>query len=156
MERPSRIQQVYGYAVCIVAIITTLIATSNIVEATFARLDPLRAAETRYGADGALSSFEAYQATSGPQVVQAGAPTKSAAAVPASADSAGVAEQRKRYEALRADRVDRMIFDSSVRLVEHGLLLLLSLGLFGWHYGHSDWRSSQRHGRWNCLVHQRK
>ncbi len=134
MERPSRIQQVYGYAVCIVAIITTLIATANIVEATFARLDPLRAAESRYGAEGALSSFEAYQATSGGQVAQAGVPAKGATAAAARTDSSTVAEQRKRYEALRADRVDRMIFDSNVRLVEHGLLLVLSLVLFGGHW----------------------
>lgn len=133
MERPSRIQQVYGYAVCVVAIITTLIAASNIVEAAFARLDPLRAAESRYGADGALSSFEAYQATSGAQVVQAGAPATVKGAAPAR-DTLTVPEQRKRYEALRADRVDRMIFDSTVRLVEHGLLLLLSLSLFAWHW----------------------
>lgn len=134
MDRPSRIQQVYGYAVCVVAIITTLIAASNIVEATFARLDPLRAAESRYGADGALSSFEAYQATSGAPVVQAGAPATVKGAGPARADTLTTAEQRKRYEALRADRVDRMVFDSTVRLVEHGLLLLLSLSLFGWHW----------------------
>lgn len=134
MDRPSRIQQVYGYAVCVVAIITTLIAASNIVEATFARLDPLRAAESRYGADGALSSFEAYQATSGAPVVQAGAPATVKGAAPARADTLTTAEQRKRYEALRADRVDRMVFDSTVRLVEHGLLLLLSLSLFGWHW----------------------
>ena len=143
MERPSRIQQVYGYAVCIVAIITTLIAASNIVEATFARLDPLRAAENRYGADGALSSFEAYQATSGAQVAQAGAPAKGPAAAATSmrTDSSSVDEQRKRYEALRADRVDRMIFDSNVRLAMYGLLLALSLVLFGGH-----WRWLRRMG----------
>ena len=134
MERPSRIQQVYGYAVCIVAIITMLIATGNIVEAAFARLDPLRAAESRYGADGALSSFEAYQATSGGQLAPAGAPAKGAAATPTGTDSVSVTEQRKRYEALRADRVDRMVFDSSVRLTMHGLLLLLALALFGGHW----------------------
>ena len=134
MERPSRIQQVYGYAVCVVAIITTLIATTNIVEATFARLDPLRAAESRYGSDGALSSFEAYQATSGGQVAQAGAPARGTAAPPARADSSSLVDQRKRYEALRADRVDRMVFDADVRLTMHGLLLLLSLALFAGHW----------------------
>ncbi len=136
MEQPSRIQQVYGYAVCLVTIVTFLIGATNFVNAAFARVSPLRAAEARYGdMDGALSSFEAYQATAGrARVVQAGAPVKGAEGAASQADTMTTAEQRRRYEALRADRIDRMSFDSSVRLVEFGLLIVLSAGLFWWHW----------------------
>lgn len=138
MEHPNRIQQVYGYAVCLVTIITFLIGATNFVNAAFARVNPLRASESRYGMDnGSLSSFEAYQATTDRgRVSQAGmpAPPKGDTAAAARRDTLTTAELRRRYEALRTDRIERMTFDANLRLVEFGVLILLSAALFAWHW----------------------
>ncbi|HVO35848.1 MAG TPA: hypothetical protein VMT21_09800, partial [Gemmatimonadales bacterium] len=56
-------------------------------------------------------------------------------------DTASVATLRKRYEALRADRISRVRFQSWKALVTSGLLLLISVVLFVLH-----WRWMKRLG----------
>ena len=62
----------------------------------------------------------------------AGAPTTGA-------DTLSTAELRRRYEALRADRIAQMSYSASQRIVKHTLLILLAIGLFATH-----WRWVQR------------
>lgn len=129
MQRPSLIQQIYGYAVCLVAIITFLIAASNFIEAMFARIDPLRTQSGRYAyPEASLTSFEAFQATyqqsAGPKAPEA----------KADADTLTTEQLRQRYTVLRADRLDRVGFDAMVRLVMYGLLMLLAAALFAGHW----------------------
>lgn len=132
MERPSWVQQVYGYAVCLVAIITFLVAISNFVEAALERTNPLQA-QSRYGYGGeALTSFEAYRATRGERPMR---PTRTDPARPPSpGDTLTTAELRAEYEALRADRAARVTFESTKRMVKDGLLVVLALVLFATHW----------------------
>lgn len=134
MERSSRVQQLYGYAVCLVAIITALIAASNLVDAAFARMDPVRAAESRYGYEGSLSSFEAYQATAPSQGRGNSGMAPRMNDTATAADTLSTAELRNRYEVLREDRIGRMSFDANQRLVKHGVLLIVAVLLFVWHW----------------------
>jgi uncharacterized membrane protein YidH (DUF202 family) len=142
-DRPSRVQQLYGYAVCLIAIVTLLIALSNLVEAAFDRADPLQAGAGRYGhPEVSLTSFEAFRATQPQQPTQP--PDRVAGATApgpdqpstARADTLTTAELRARYEALRADRVARVSFDATRTLVGAALLAVVALGLF---VGHWRW-----------------
>ena len=135
-DRPSRVQQFYGYAVCLIAIVTLLIALSNLVDAAFDRANPLQAAAGRYGyPDASLTSFEAFRATQpGQQPPDRSGPGVDPASSAPRADTLTTSELRARYEALRADRVARVSFEATRKLVGSALLMLLALGLFVWHW----------------------
>ena len=131
MPRPSRIQQVYGYAVCLVAIIAVLISLPNLFEAALARRDPIEAGAQRRPDEASLSSFDAYRATySGryatPGVVQQGSATRT--------DTLSATELRQRYEVLRADRIARVYFETGQRLAVNALVLILGALLFATHW----------------------
>jgi hypothetical protein len=57
MEKKTKIPQVYGYAVCIVAIITILISVTTLINSVMDASDPLYA----WGGDQQLSSFENFK-----------------------------------------------------------------------------------------------
>jgi hypothetical protein len=130
--RPSLVQQFYGYGVCLIAIVTMLVSASTFVEALFDRAEPLQAAG-RFGFEGSLTSFESYRAT---QQQREGAPLRPLpdGAQPARGDTLSTAEQRARYEALRADHIARVAFESMRRLVRSGLLMLIAAALFVAHW----------------------
>jgi len=133
VERPSRVPQFYGYAVCLVAVITLLLSVGGAVEAAFALADPLRAREREFGFEASYTSFEAFRATypRGVNIVTSGPGGLTSSA---QRDTLSDAELRERYSALRADHVARAGFEARQRLVKHGLLMLLSIGLFVTHW----------------------
>jgi hypothetical protein len=125
MDHANRVAQLYGYTVCLVAVVTVLIALPNLIDNVFKLSDPLRS-------DGIyepiLSSFDAYQATwerGRGFTVQEGTPS---VAPPSEADL------RQRYEALRVDRIATKRFEASRSLVTSTLVLLVALGLFVAHW----------------------
>ena len=58
MEKKHRIAQIYGYLVCLVAVITFLIATSDLIRAVIDMGDPLR---STYQLQLNLASFENFK-----------------------------------------------------------------------------------------------
>jgi hypothetical protein len=60
MEKSNRIAQVYGYLVCLVAVITLLISISNLFNAIIDRNDPLHA-EMFFSSGTNISSYETYR-----------------------------------------------------------------------------------------------
>jgi hypothetical protein len=128
MERPSRVAQLYGYTVCLVALITILLTLPNLIENLFRLSNPL---QTQTGFEPALSSFEAYKATY-EHAREPFSREQPAAARPAPTD----AELRQAYEALRNDRIERNRFEARRSLVSELLLLGLAVALF---LGHWRW-----------------
>jgi hypothetical protein len=128
MERPSRVAQLYGYTVCLIALITILFTLPSLVENLFRLGDPLHS-ETSF--EPALSSFDAYKATyDRPLVSPPRAEAGTARPLPSDADL------RKGYEALRTDRIDRTRFEARRSLISEVLLLGLATALF---FGHWRW-----------------
>lgn len=136
MPVTSRVAQIYGYAVCLIAVITLLFAGSRFVDAAFDRASPLRSSDYRYGPwDASLTSFEAFRATySRGRDFPARPVPADAPADPAPGDTLTTAELRERYDALRAERIDRVEFGATRTLVKNGLLVLLAVGLFATHW----------------------
>lgn len=132
MLRSSRVAQAYGYAVCLIAVVTILIGVGNLTDAFIERSNPLMA-DGRYSrADGSLTSFEAYRASAG---MHRPTPTRvNPDGSPAASDTLTTAELRARYEALRADQLARVAFGTTQRLVKHALLVVIALGLFVMHW----------------------
>ncbi len=134
MSRSIRIQQLYGYAVCLVAIITTLVTVSSLITAAMARVEPLRASNYGYSDTRALSSYEAYVAANPEhRLIQR---TSQGMGGQASYDTLTEREARSRYEALRSDREAQVRFDSTRDMLSNGVLLLMAVALFltHWHW----------------------
>ncbi|HSJ64385.1 MAG TPA: hypothetical protein VK922_10885 [Gemmatimonadaceae bacterium] len=123
MARSPRIAQWYGYTVCLVAVITFLISAQSVVNQAFTLGNPLRAA-SRYGS--ALTSFEAFEAT------QDLSPRR----MPGDTTTAPLSEAdlRRRYEVLRSEQIDQSRFDAMRAIVASGLMMLLAIALFLWHW----------------------
>jgi hypothetical protein len=116
MDRPSRVAQLYGYTVCLIALITILFTLPNLIETVFRLNDPLHA-------DGqfepALSSFDL---TKPPMsaLPSSGKARRTPARVPAT-KSCGV--NTKHYEPTESRRtLLRVVDPSSASSCSWGLL----------------------------------
>jgi hypothetical protein len=129
-NRASWIAPLYGYVVCVIAVVTFLISASGFVDAAFERSAPLMGRGGAYGPMGSsLGSFEAFRASYVDRKMMERRPGD-----PMPTDTLSTDELRKRYEALRADRIAQMSYSASQRLVKHGLLILLAIVLFVTHW----------------------
>jgi hypothetical protein len=128
MERPSRVAQLYGYTVCLIALITMLLTLPSLIENLFRLQNPL---QVQTGFEPALSSFEAYKATY-ERAREPFSREQPVAVRPAPTE----AELRQAYEALRNDRIERNRFEARQSLISEVLLLALAVALF---FGHWRW-----------------
>jgi len=123
MEKPNRIRQIYGYTVCLIAVVTSLICIGGAVSNAIDLTNPLLAAG---GYDDSLSSFDAWMATH-----QKFTP---ATGDVAARDTASVETQRARFEALRTSRISHQVFRARKGLIGQLLLLIIAVGLFATHW----------------------
>lgn len=137
-SRLSWIAPLYGYLVCVIAVITFLVNVSGFIDASFDRMNPLASGRSYGPYGGSLSSFESFRAT-----YEGARPTRVAPSpgTSAAADTLSTAELRQRYDALRADQLMLTRHQSTQRLVKHGLLLLVAIVLFLTHW---TWARRQR------------
>jgi len=127
MDRSSRIKEVYGYAVCLIALVTLLFSAGAIVRSLIDLSNPIYAVG---GGGPALSSFEAYAATYRERAGAFGEPSGTLAPP----DTASVETLRVRWEALRSDRIARVRFEATRSIVTSSFLIILSIGFFIWHW----------------------
>ena len=121
-EKPNRIPQIYGYTVCLIAVIAFLISINGVVDASFTLANPLHG---QHGPGEGLTSFESYEASRGERtMVDRNQPP----------DTTSVETRRRRFEALRADRVAANKLQAWRRLVGAGLTMVIAIGLFAWHW----------------------
>jgi hypothetical protein len=123
MDKPNRVRQLYGYTVCLIAVVAGLISTITALNNAFDLSNPLVA--DRFGGEN-LGSFEAYKATRGGPAWRTDAK--------AQPDTVSDATLRARYEALRADRIDRNTFQARKQLVTSLVVLLSAIVLFVAHW----------------------
>jgi hypothetical protein len=124
VEKPNRVPQLYGYTVCLVALLLGLMSAGSLLDSAFERAYPLQGGDL-FGQS--LSSFEAFKAK------RAVYPTFGRDAA-SPADTASEQTLRVRYDALVADRLASVRFETSKSFVTHGVLLVLALALFRFHW----------------------
>lgn len=129
MERPAnRIAQLYGYAVCLIAVVIFLITVRSIAGALITLSNPL-AEPNGYGQS--LDSFESYKATfNEPNGAYVSEPGVARTERPLPDD----AVLRQRYEALRADRIASNIYQAKTDITLNGLMLVIAIVLFVLHW----------------------
>ena len=121
-EKPNRIPQIYGYTVCLIAVVAVLISVNGLVDAAFTLANPLHGP---YGHVDGLTNFESYEASR----VERTAPDRNQPA-----DTTSVETRRRRFEAVRADRIAVNRLQAWRRIVGNGLTLLIAVALFAWHW----------------------
>jgi len=129
VERPERVPQLYGYTVCLIALMWAVISVISIVENALSLSAPELRASSEYPWEPSVTSFEAFRTTYD-RTRQFSAPDPTQAKL----DSVPEAELRRRYEGLRADRIHRARYEARRDLIVASLSLLIAAGLFTFHW----------------------
>lgn len=124
MEKSKNIgAQIYGYAVCLVCVITFILALTALVSAVMNLSDPMHAGGFRQ--DGpSLASFENYKL----DVIRS---------LQGSSDKIQIPDDQQlktMYEAARNDRMDYVTHQSYSSMSVSGMLILISIILFVIHW----------------------
>ncbi len=121
-EKSQKIQMVYGYAVCLVAVITLLISVTSMVYALMDLTDPMNSYRT-YGKDvPSLASFENYKV----DIIKA--------TDPAHELNLDDATLRSMYDAAKNDAIAKVKHKSMSSVIVNSLVLLISIILFTSHW----------------------
>ena len=139
MERSSRVPQLYGYTVCLVAVVTFLTSANSLLKNTIALLNPIayQAEPFRMGFEPSLSSFEAFRATymfGGVGAVAVVPSLREASDSSRRPDTLTTADLRSRYDALRNERLTQVRFAATGQVVTNLFLVVLSVVLFSLHW----------------------
>lgn len=117
----NRIKQLYGYSVCLITLIVALFSAQSTLEAFLNLNGESNSFGTRISA-----SFDAYLAQNPRTLVPPNGDTPR--------DTASVETLRRRWEALREDQLADARAQASRSLASSGLLLVLAVGAFAFHW----------------------
>ncbi|HEU4563453.1 MAG TPA: hypothetical protein VFS05_02345 [Gemmatimonadaceae bacterium] len=136
MPRPNLVAQLYGYLVCLVAVITFLVSANSLVNNAYDLADPLYA--QRYGRD-VPPSFALYREEVLAGRIAGGPPARPTAPAaegqqPAARPLPTDAELREMYDALRADKIRTVRHQSLRAVTTSALLIVVSILLFVTHF----------------------
>ena len=142
MDRPHRVAQLYGYAVCLIAVVLFLTSATGFVEALIDASDPLHAMERGFGEASLPATFEVYRAEYRDPALQSMAARErmrfsGETAAPPAAEPARTlsdAEPRQVYDAKRREVIDAQRFRARRSLLTSAFGILLAAVLFGAHW----------------------
>lgn len=117
-EKSQRIQMIYGYAVCLVAVITFLISITAMVYALMDLSDPINSYRTYGGDSPSLASFENYKV----DIIKATDPAHGLELDDATLNSM--------YESAKMDAIAKVKHQSMRSIIVNGLVLLICIVLF--------------------------
>ena len=129
MERPERVPQLYGYTVCLIALIWALVSAVSLVDDSLSLSAPeLRGtSEFNSWAEPSVTSFEAFRATYD-RARRMGIPDAQRM------DTIPEPELRRRYEGLREDRIRRGRYEARREIITDALSLVIAAALFAFHW----------------------
>jgi len=121
-EKSQKIQLVYGYSVCLVAVIAFLISISDMVSSSIDLKDPINAYRT-YGEDApSLASYENYKMDALKSITQE------------NKDEFNEATLKSMYEAAKQDAISKVNHNAFRSLIVSGLITILCIILFITHW----------------------
>ena len=128
-QGPDRVPQFYGYTMCAVGLIWSFVSIVSLVDNAQSLSNPAQARPSFEFMEPSISSFESFRLMydrarrfPGPD----GAVT--------TRDSIPEAELHRRYEALRADRIDAVLAQAHRGIVTNLVSLAIAAGLFLFHW----------------------
>ena len=127
MEKSTRITaQVYGYAVCLIAVITFLISTSGLITAIIDLGDPIHSGWSQQGSPS-LASFENYKLDV-MRSYQKGAETSTESYVPTEETL------KSMYEAAKNDKIQSSRHQANKSILINSFLIAICIVLFFVHW----------------------
>ena len=120
--KSNKIQSIYGYSVCIVAVITFLITITSVVFALFDLTDPLASYRTYTKDSPSLASFENYKT----DIIISLDPSHGLVLDDETLKSM--------YESAREDAISKVVHQSYRSILVNSLLVIISLILFLTHW----------------------
>ena len=127
MEKPHKISQIYGYAVCLVCIITILISVPNVITSLIDLSDPMHAGSWYpAGKDRNMASYELYKVDILSEYH--GAKGDSTAYVP---DEATILSM---FEAAKADKIQSATHIARRTVIVFTILTAIAVVLFIIHF----------------------
>ena len=129
VERPERVPQLYGYTACLIGLIWALSSAVSVIDNALTLSAPELRETDRYGMEPSVTSFEAFRA-SYDRVRRFSAPDPRDVKL----DSVPEPELRRRYEALRADRIAQGRFQARRAIIRDTLSFVIAAALFVFHW----------------------
>ena len=121
-EKSQKIQMIYGYAVCIVAVITFLISVTSVVYSLIDLTDPINAHRT-YGKDApSLASYDNYKI----DIIKSLDPKHDV-----DLDDTTL---KSMYESAKSDAIAKVKHSAYRTIIVNSLLLLVCIVLFTTHF----------------------
>jgi len=121
-EKSQKIQMVYGYAVCIVTVITMLISITSLVYSVMDLNDPFSAYRT-YGKDApSLASFENYKV----DIIRSLDPSHNM-----ELDDATLTRM---FDSAKQDAISKIKHDANRSIIVNSLILIICIILFSTHW----------------------
>jgi hypothetical protein len=128
MEKPHRMAQIYGYTVCLVAVITFIICISLIIPSIMDLSDPLHSGGPfEFVNTPSLASYENYKM----DILKSSKPEDQKTGINYIPDDKTV---RSMYEAAKADRISQANHSSIRSIVVNSLIILITIVLFITHW----------------------
>jgi uncharacterized membrane protein YidH (DUF202 family) len=132
VEHPQRVPQLYGYAVCLIALLVGLTSVKGVLESSLTLMDPTYSSTAPWNnwAEPSVTSFEAFRATyDRMREMRIGANEPRP-------EPLSDAELQRRYEALRADRIERNRVGAKRTLIVSlfSLVLATAIGVAHWRW----------------------
>lgn len=127
MEKSQKIVQVYGYTVCLVALITFIITVTTLVNAMLDKSDPLHYGWTSPEAPS-LASYENYKM----DVLKSGKNSNDATRAQSYVPDENTI--RKMYDSAKQDKIDSALHDINKTTIVSSLVLILSIAIFLTHW----------------------
>jgi len=133
----SKVAPIYGYLVCLTAIIASFIALNMLVNALFNWQDPLHASDYTVYSPRDLSSFEAYKLDA-----NSASPASAASDTKIATTYTLTDEQLKTaYAAAKDNKITAVRFNAKRNITNAVIILIFSAVLFGSHW---RWVNKQR------------
>ena len=129
VEHPQRVPQLYGYTVCLFALIWGLVTFVSVVEDILSLSAPEMRGVSEFSMEPSVTSFEAFRTTY-ERSRQMSLPNPAQAPL----DTIPEPELRRRYDALRADRIHRARYTARQEIITGTLSFLIASGLFLFHW----------------------
>ncbi|MEO5589662.1 MAG: hypothetical protein ABIS03_08760 [Gemmatimonadaceae bacterium] len=126
---PERMPQLYGYTVCLISLVWALASVMRIAENALSLSAPEMRNQYGYTMEPSVTSFEAFRTSYDRSRSMGISPDRLA-----NLDTIPETELRRRYEALRADRIVRGTFDAQQNILTGILSLILTVSIFGFHW----------------------
>jgi len=127
MEKSQRITaQIYGYAICLVAVLTFIFSTIALVNAVFDLSDPIHSGYTPQGSPS-LASYENYKM----DVTRMSQKGDEAAKAQLTTDEQTL---RTMYEAAKNDKIQTAKYQANKSIAISGIMIIIAFVLFFTHW----------------------